>query len=112
MRTLLLLLGGLLAGCTVRLGDLTFASTKNLGYTYPPLARSVRGENCAYNILGIPLGTLNPNIQDAVDEAVRKTPNGDMLINASFHNDILIAILYGYNCIRVDGDVVNTAGQR
>jgi hypothetical protein len=34
---------------------------------------------------------------------------GDMLINAAMYNDVLVTLIYNRNCIRVDGDVVNTA---
>jgi hypothetical protein len=101
-----------LCACTQRIGDLTFVTSKNIGYTYPALRRSVRGLDCAQSILFIPWGSLRPNVEEAVDRAVDQVPDGDMLINAAVHNDILITLLYNRNCIRVDGDVVNTAAPR
>lgn len=96
-----------LSGCaTVRMGSLTLTSTKNLGETYAPLQKDVSGENCVDEILFIPLGTLNPNLQDAIDDAVAKVPNGDMMTNLTVHEDLLISILFNQRCVRVNGDVV------
>ena len=75
-RLALVLISLLIAGCSIRLGSFTVASTKNLGYTYPLLQRDVTGEDCVQTILFIPLGTLNPNLQDAVDRAVAQVPMG------------------------------------
>ncbi len=98
----------MLSGCTTRIGAFTFASTKNLGVAYPPLQTSVGGEDCVDMILFIPIGTLNPNIQDAVDRAVEKVPNGDMMTNVTLTEDMLFTLIYNRVCVRVTGDVVNT----
>lgn len=96
-----------LSGCTtVRMGSLTLTSTKNLGETYVPLQKQVSGENCTDDILGIPLGTLNPNLQDAIDDAVEKVPNGDMMTNVTIHKDLFVTIVFNQLCVRVNGDVV------
>ncbi len=107
-RAVLLLAIAMLSGCTTRIGAFTFASTKNLGVTYPPVQTGVEGEDCVNMILFIPMGTLNPNVQDAVDRAVEKVPNGDMMTNVTVNEDMLITLLYNRNCVRVTGDVVNT----
>lgn len=107
-KAVLLLAVVLLSGCTTRIGAFTFASTKNLGVAYAPLQTRVEGENCVSIILLIPLGTLNPNIQDAVDDAVQKVPNGDMMTNVTLSEDLLFTLIYNRRCVRVTGDVVNT----
>ncbi len=101
-----------LSGCTTRIGAFTFASTKNLGVAYAPLQTAVEGEDCATLILFIPLGTLNPNIQDAVDRAVEKVPDGDMMTNVTLREDLLFTLVYNRVCVRVTGDVVNTRSYR
>ena len=98
----------MLSGCTTRIGAFTFASTKNLGVAYAPLQTKVEGEDCVTIILFIPLGTLNPNIQDAVDRAVEQVPNGDMMTNVTLTEDLLFTLVYNRVCVRVTGDVVNT----
>ncbi|MGH7815443.1 MAG: hypothetical protein ACREQI_15755 [Candidatus Binataceae bacterium] len=104
-----LLCAVLLSSCSIRLGSFTLTSTKNLGYTFTPLQKDVTGEDCAQSILFIPWGTLNPNLQEAVDHAVDQVPGGDMMTNVTIHDDVLITLLYNRNCIRVHGDVVSTA---
>lgn len=99
-----------LSACTsTRLGSATMASTKNLGCTFTPIQQHVRGEDCAYNVLGIPLGSVNPNLQEAVDNAVSPIPGGDMMTNVTVHRDLLITLLYNQACVRVEGDVVNSS---
>jgi hypothetical protein len=111
-KKLLFLAFALLSGCTTRIGAFTFASTKNLGVAYPPLQTNVEGEDCTTLILFIPLGTLNPNIQDAVDRAVEKVPNGDMMTNVTLNEDLLFTLFYNRVCVRVTGDVVDTKASR
>ena len=98
----------MLSGCTTRIGAFTFSSTKNLGVAYAPLQTHVEGEDCVSVILFIPIGTLNPNIQDAVDRAVEKVPNGEMMTNVTLNEDLLFTLIYNRQCVRVTGDVVNT----
>ena len=107
-RVFLFLAIAMISGCTTRVGAFTFASTKNLGVAYTPLQTGVEGEDCVNIILFIPIGTLNPNIQDAVDRAVEKVPNGDMMINVTLDEDFLFTLIYNRECVRVTGDVVNT----
>jgi hypothetical protein len=98
----------MLSGCTTRIGAFTFTSTKNLGVAYAPLQTSVEGEDCVTLIVFIPIGTLNPNIQDAVDRAVEKVPNGDMMTNVTLSEELLFTLIYNRVCVKVNGDVVNT----
>ncbi len=107
-KAVLFLAIAMLSGCTTRIGAFTFASTKNLGVAYAPLQTRVEGEDCIDMILFIPIGTLNPNIQDAVDHAVEKVPNGDMMTNVTLTEDMLFTLIYNRVCVRVTGDVVNT----
>ena len=107
-----LLCSGAIGGCTARVGSLTLASTKNLGAAYPLVRHHVRGEDCARSVLFIPWGSLNPNVQDAVDAAVAEAPGADMLTNAVVHDDLFVTVFYNSNCIRVDGDAVNSTGTR
>lgn len=99
---------GLSACTTTRVGDLTMASTKNLGYAYRPVRANVSGQDCAQNILGIPWGSLYPSLEEALDRAVGQVAGGDMMVNAVAHRELLITLLYNRDCISVDGDVVRT----
>jgi len=108
-RTILTVFVVSLSACTsTRMGSLTLATTKNIGYTYSSLQQHVIGEDCAENILGIPLGSMNPNVQEAIDKAVSQVPSGDMMTNVTVHDDLFFALLYNQVCVRVDGDVVRS----
>jgi len=98
-----------LGGCYLRLGDFTLVSTKNLGRTYSPVSQRVSGEDCSHRLLFIPLGSLNPSIEEAADRAVRKATGADMLTNVSVYRDLLDLYIYARTCARVEGDPVNTA---
>ncbi len=100
---------GLSACTSTRVGSLTLASTKNLGYTYTTLREHVAGQDCAYNVLGIPLGSVNPNLQEAVDNAASQVPGADMMTDVTVHHDVLITLLYNQACVRVDGNAINSA---
>lgn len=93
-------------GCSMRLGDFTLMTTKNIGITPRPLASGVRGEDCIHQILGIPIGSLNPNLEEAIDNAVAKASGGNAMTDASIHQDIFTVLLYTRVCMRVDGAVV------
>ena len=88
-------------GCTIRLGDFTAISTKNVPVKYDT-SMSVAGEDCAFSILGIPLG--QPNLQEAVDNAVGS--KGNALVNQVTYQSAWTAILFAQQCIEVKGEVV------
>src|SRR6266851_6780081 len=87
-----------LTACSQRIGSFTLASTKNLGTSYAPLGTAT-GEDCAQVFFIVPIGSLNPNLQEAVDKAVAQVPNGDMMINVAVHEDVLFTLLYDRICI-------------
>jgi len=97
------------SGCTTRIGDLTIASPKNLPGEFKTVKQGVVGKDCAYQVLFfIPIGTLNPTIDAAIDDALAKIPDADALVDAKLYNDILIAFLFNSNCIRVEGTAIRT----
>jgi hypothetical protein len=98
-----------LAGCTTRIGDLTVASPKNVPVTFDVVKKGIEGKDCAYQLLSlIPIGTLNPTMDGALDEALAKVEDADALTDASFYNDILITLIFNSNCIRVEGTAIRT----
>ena len=100
----------MLSGCSLNFGGLTAASTKNVGLPARMLKRGVEGKDCVYNVLGIPLGSLNPNIQEATDRALESVPDANALSDAVLYAEPLIFVVYNQTCIRVRGDAV-TIGQ-
>ena len=96
----------LTGGCVQRIGDFTIASTKNVAYNPSPDRRGVQGEHCATRLLGlIPLGSFMPNLEEAVDDAMAKVPNGNAMTNVVTYTNVWTAIIVNQQCYRVKGDV-------
>ena len=101
--------GLLAAGCTTRVGDLTVATPKNVRSDFEILQRDVVGKDCFQQVLiFIPVGTQNPTIDGAIDDALDQVPEADALMDATLHQDTIFLLLYNQNCIRVQGDAVKT----
>ena len=96
-----------LAGCTQRIGQMTLLSTKNIPNTPKPIQQHVRGEDCIHQILFIPIGSLNPTLDQAIDNALEKVPGGDAMTDLQIHQDNLFLYFYNRICMRVDGTVVS-----
>ncbi len=104
-RFILTVVAGLLvvtvSGCSLRLGDFTAISTKNVPVRYDTSV-SVTGKDCAPNFLGIPLGM--PNLQEAVDDAIGS--NGNALVNQVTYQSARTVIVFGQQCLEVQGEAV------
>ena len=99
---------GLLSGCTTRIGDFTVGSSKNLTHQFEVIKKDVVGKDCVQMILFIPLGTLNPTYDGAIDAALEGVPNADAIVDATFYQDVMFTLIYNETCIRVTGDAVRT----
>lgn len=105
-----------LAGCTLRLADLTVVSTRDVSLDRKDLDRlprtpRVRGEDTAFWFL-IPLeefGIGVPHLGDAVDEALQNG-GGDVMTDAVVHYSSYWLVLFGWSSIAVEGDVIETQG--
>ena len=98
-------------GCSLRLADLTVASTKNVTLDKVdldsfPQTKGIVGKDTKFNILFIPLGY--PHLEDAIDDALDKG-NGDVMIDAVLHYKWWQFII-GQDTIEVKGTVVKTRG--
>lgn len=88
------------------MGDLQLISSKNVDVDAEPIQRSVEGKDCVYWLLGLlPLGSLIPNVEEAMDEAMAKVPNGNVLTDVAIYRDDFTFILVSQSCLRVKGDV-------
>ena len=104
------LVSALSFGCTTRIGDLTFVSTRNIDLSHVSLdvrkGKRVRGEDCKYALLGlIPLGL--PTLQGAVDDALDKG-NGNVMIDEVTYISNYWFVLVSQSCIRAEGTVLDT----
>ena len=98
-------------GCSMRLSDLTVASTKNVNLDKVdldslPQTKGIVGKDTKYRILFIPLGF--PHLEDAIDDALDKG-NGDVMIDAVVHSRGWWFII-GQDSLEVKGTVVKTRG--
>ncbi len=94
------------AGCTTRLGDFTILSGENVALNPNPERRSVEGRDCAYRLLFlIPLGSLQPNIEEAMDDAFKAVPDGNIMTDVTIYAEPLFMLLATRNCFRVRGDI-------
>ena len=98
-----------LSGCTQRIADLTYVSTKNI--TQEELATStsdnerVIGEDSSHIIVFIPTG--QPSAEEALDRAIEKKKGGIALKNATIHSSwFYIPYIYGKSTITVEGEVL------
>jgi hypothetical protein len=99
----------MLASCSsTRIGVFTFASTKELGRSYPTVQQHVVGEDCSNVIFFLPLASFSPSPQTAVDRAMAQAPSADMLTNITIRSEVLVTLLFNRGCIRVEGDAVST----
>jgi hypothetical protein len=97
------------AGCQTRIGDLTVASPKNLPVEFKEIQPRVVGKDCSHVVLLlIPLGTLNPTIDGAIDDALAQAPGADALVNVSIKRTSLFAILYARSCVEIEGTAIST----
>jgi hypothetical protein len=100
----------LLSGCTTRIGDLTFVSTRNIDLSHVTLdvrqGKRVKGNDCKFALLGlIPLGF--PTLQSAVDDALDKGQGNVMIDEVTYISNYWF-VLVSQQCIRVEGTVLDT----
>lgn len=103
----------LFSGCTQRLGNFTLASTNNVSGLNSQVTKELRasGKSCVHLIFGFPFGEFTNRIQSAMDDAIdnghKKNLNGDVLVNVKIENTVWSAVVYGQNCLTVDGDLIS-----
>jgi hypothetical protein len=105
-----LAIGALALGCTNRIGDLTFVSTRNIDLSHVSLdvrsGKRVEGADCKYALLGIiPFGT--PTLEGAVDDALQKG-GGNVMIDQVTYQSLYYFILVSQSCIKAEGTVLST----
>ena len=100
-------------GCTHRIGNMTVVSTNNIDGLKAEVTSKTRvyGESCNYVAIVIPFGDFSNRLQIATDDAIdnghKAGIKGDTIINAKIDvNTWYIPLLYGRNCMRVKGDLI------
>jgi hypothetical protein len=111
-RGVIALLALVLVSCASR--NISVISGRTFEVAYPPRHQHVIGEDCAYNVFGVPIsGTSPPSIHQAIDNAASVAPTGDMITDMSVHSDMLVTLAYNQACLRVVADAMGqTTGNR
>jgi hypothetical protein len=112
--TLLVIVG--FSGCsTTRLGNMTVVSTNNVDGLSADVKteQRVKGESCNHVFLIIPWGDFQNRLQIATDNAIdnghKAGLHGDVLVNAKIGVSSWTTIIYGQNCLTVEGDLIPLA---
>lgn len=102
--TVLALLIIFTSGCSLRAGDFTIASTKNIGMLSQKGDR-VEGEDCSSRFLWFPIaGPVDPNFKTAMDKALEKA-KGDVIVEAVLWETKVNMIIFSQHCFKVEGNV-------
>lgn len=101
----ILCLAASLSGCTMRIGDFTVGSSKNIGHLAMK-GDSVEGEDCSSNILGfIPVGgPMIPNFKTAMDKALERA-KGDVVSDVVLWESSVVTLIFNQHCFKVEGKV-------
>ena len=94
-----------IGGCAFRVGDLSLVSSQNVGLQPQVVRRSIEGKDCIYTLLVIPIGGLVPNLEEAMDRALAKVPEGNVMTDVAIYNDVVFTFIFNQQCLRVKGDV-------
>ena len=96
-----------LAGCSVRVADLTLVSTKNIDLSDVKLdakrGQRHKAEDCKISLLGIPFGL--PNMETAVDKAL-EAGGGNVMIDEVTESKGVWFLIGSQHCISVEGTVL------
>jgi len=96
-----------LGGCTMRVGDFTVGSTKNISQLSQK-GEAVVGEDCSTHLLGISIsGPIFPNLKTAVDRALERQ-KGDVVADAVVSYSALPLIIFSQYCFKVEGKVAKS----
>lgn len=90
------------------MGDLTVASSKNIPTDFSVIAVNVEGEECMTHVLFVPIGTINPTVDGAIDEALEQVPTADALTDVAIYHERWSALLFGRSCVNVNGHAIST----
>ena len=103
----------LCSGCVTDHGHFTVISKDlvdldNLDIQNAPKIKNVKGDSTGYIITLFPAGTMNPNPEDAMKNALRQV-DGDLFVNTQITSSFFwIPYVFGEIKLSVEGDVIKT----
>ena len=97
--------------CSVREGDFTILSTKNVEISRVDLKkidfqRNIKGSDGRFTLLIIPFGSA-PTLEEAVDHCL-ESGKGDFMTSAVLYHTKWSVILFGWEDWTIKGDVGNS----
>ena len=109
---LLLLINTLLSGCSARVADLSFISTKNIELSEAinlnvSGAKRYSGEDCSFFLMdNYPFLNKIPNLEAAVEDALNRGGGNIMVDEVTEESDVWV-IIGNIKCIYAEGTVLN-----
>jgi hypothetical protein len=92
--------------CTTTWAEFGLVSTRDTGIRPTFIERAVKGQDCIYEVLFIPVsGRVEPSLGRAFTDALESAGAGNLLTNIKIERVSLLTILLNRSCIRLTGDV-------
>ena len=99
----------LFIGCTSTLLErATIITPENVNSKLEPTTSLVTGRSCRHsfgliNLIQLQSGNTPPNIDEAIQDALAKTPKSNALVNAKIKTRHTYAVIYGQTCFEIEG---------
>jgi hypothetical protein len=101
-----------LNGCVRRTGDFTVVSTRNVLGDIERSNQRVSGSSCTYWLLFGWIHLTEKNLEAAFDDALRKVPDYDTLVDVVTTEPDVGLIVAGTHCITIEGTPARLASAR
>jgi hypothetical protein len=94
------------SGCAIRVADFSVVSVnKQSNIPAKSIGKRVSGENCVFSFLGIDWLSKDPNLKDAIDQAMQSAgPDYDAMVDTTVHRKTGL----WSSCYIVKGTVIST----
>ena len=94
-----------LAGCVTSHGPVGVIAPSADVVGTKLLRPHVVGRSCRSRVLGVPVGTGDPQLQEAVAQILAQDAEGDVVLNAEVRATVLVTGVYNRCCVEVEGDL-------
>ena len=93
------------SGCAMRIADFSVVSIKQSNIPAKAIGKRVTGENCVFSFLGIDWLSKDPNLKDAIDQAMQSGgPEYDAMVETTVYRKTGL----WKSCYMVNGTVIST----
>jgi hypothetical protein len=94
-----------LAGCVTSHGPVGVIAPSADVLGTKLLRPHVVGRSCRSWVFGVPVGTGEPELQEAVGQILAHDAEGDVVVNADVRSSVLVTGVYNRCCVEVEGDL-------